>query len=281
VVAPAAGCGATVTFPCGLYAATNGTQLDSSTCAQVCSAIGTTNPCYLYQTVAVGGSAFITCGPCATGRRPASLAPARPTAASGHVGAWLAAAAHLEAASVPAFEQLADALAFHGAPRGLVGRARAAARDEVRHAKVMSDLAQRRGACAPAVELGRARRASLERLATENAIEGCVRETYGALLATWQAANATDPAIGSAMTRIARDETRHAALAWAIHEWASSELSPAQRRRVERARKAAARALVQELRDEPADVAKREAGLPDARVAIALARSLDRALAAA
>jgi hypothetical protein len=56
---------------------------------------------------------------------------------------------------------------------------------------------------------------SLEELAVENAVEGCVRETYGALTAIWQARTAKDPSVAAAVRRIARDETRHAALSWA------------------------------------------------------------------
>ena len=50
----------------------------------------------------------------------------------------------------------------------------------------------------------------LEAIAIENAVEGCVRESFGALLATWQAKTAGDARVRAAMKRIARDETRHA-----------------------------------------------------------------------
>ena len=50
-------------------------------------------------------------------------------------------------------------------------------------------------------------------IARENAEEGCVRETFGALLAAHQAAYACDPEVREVMTRIAGDELRHAALA--------------------------------------------------------------------
>ena len=47
-------------------------------------------------------------------------------------------------------------------------------------------------------------------VAIENAVEGCVRETFGALIASWQAEHARDPGIKRLMRSIARDETRHA-----------------------------------------------------------------------
>ncbi len=65
---------------------------------------------------------------------------------------------------------------------------------------------------------------SLEALAVENAVEGCVRETMGALFAMHQAASAADPHVRATMVSIAPDETRHAALGWAVAEWALDSL---------------------------------------------------------
>jgi len=65
----------------------------------------------------------------------------------------------------------------------------------------------------------------------EIAVEGCVRETFGALEATFQAKNANDPQIRRVMRRIAEDETRHAALAWRVAAWIEPRLSDRQRRR--------------------------------------------------
>ena len=163
----------------------------------------------------------------------------------------------------------------------LIARTRAAAKDEVRHARVTRVLARRRGAVTAKAVVGEAPRPSLARVALENAVEGCVRETYGALLATWQAAHAGDARIRKAMTRIAEDETRHAALSWDIHAWALGKLSLSARARVEGARREAARELLREIAAEPAPAVVREAGAPPAHVATALARSLERALLAA
>ena len=54
--------------------------------------------------------------------------------------------------------------------------------------------------------------------------------SYGALVVTWQASHASDRAIRDAMRRIARDETRHAALAWTIAAWAEPRLGEPARR---------------------------------------------------
>jgi hypothetical protein len=66
-------------------------------------------------------------------------------------------------------------------------------------------------------------------IALENAIEGCVRESYGALVAHHQAQTAFDPEIRAVMRAIAQDETRHAELSWRVAAWLEPGLSPAER----------------------------------------------------
>ena len=200
------------------------------------------------------------------GRRPAGLALPQGGAARTAAGAWLAEAAWLEAASIHAFLHLARELSAHGAPEWLVKCALGAARDEVRHTVMMTHLATRYGAVpAPAhVALPDAR--SLEALAIENAAEGCVRETWGAVLALWQSRTARDPQIRAAFALIARDEIRHAGLAWAVDAWARPQLDEAARARVDAARDAAAR----ELLDGHALEANLALGLPHGTEARAL-----------
>ncbi|HXU61511.1 MAG TPA: ferritin-like domain-containing protein, partial [Polyangia bacterium] len=123
----------------------------------------------------------------------------------------------------------------------------------------------------------------IESVARENAVEGCVRETHAALLACSQARAATDPAIRSAMTAIADDETRHAALAWAVDDWSQSLLASAARRRVREARHEAIDQLINAqlthvpLAGLPAD-ARALAGLPDQEAATRMAVELGAAL---
>ena len=200
--------------------------------------------------------------PCG-GRCPEGLAPPASTRVGDAFGAWLAANAHLEAASIDAFEILAAELRAHRAPLVLIQTARAAAVDERRHADAIGRLAVSRGAAPPAVHVKRGPIRDLEAVARENAVEGCVRETYAALLAYRQARAATDPAIRSAMAGIARDETRHAALAWAVDGWSQALLTPAARRRVHEARHDAIERLGEATLAglPPADRAR--AGLPD------------------
>ena len=170
------------------------------------------------------------------------------------LGCYFAEAAELEAASVPAFLRMADELTRHGAPVELVKRARAAARDEIRHAVTMKALARRFGAepSEPVVpEFGTR---GLFEIALENAVEGCVHETFAALQATFQARHAKDARIRKVMRRIAEDETRHGALAWSVAEWIEPMLSDAERDRVQNARISAAESMLASSAEPHADV---------------------------
>jgi rubrerythrin len=205
------------------------------------------------------------------GRRPPGLVAAREEG-SGAIARYLGHAAHLEAASVVAFERLAAELRAHRAPETLVRAARRSARDEVRHARVTGRFAEKAGVHpqSVAVEEAPALR-SLEALAVDNAVEGCVRETFGALVAMHQVARAADPDLQRAMETIARDETRHAELAWALARWLDEKLDVAARERVRRERDAAVEALLGELAAEPDPALVRELGMPtgaEARAAV-------------
>lgn len=181
---------------------------------------------------------------CAIGRRPPNLARARRRAGGASaLGRYFAGAARLEAASVDAFEQLLLELRQFGAPRALWNAAYTAAEDEVRHARATAALAERFGARPLAPVLRRRRLRDRAEVALDNALEGCVQESYGAYLATVQARVARDPEVTRALAGIARDETRHAALSWQLAGWLEPQLPVATRRRVDAARAAAIRAL--------------------------------------
>lgn len=230
--------------------------------------------------VAADGQAIeITCDKCgAVGRRPAGLARPRGGRARGALGDFFASAAHLEAASVHAFQRLAEELERHAVPMQLARAARRSARDEVRHARATSRLAKRFGGDPPAVRVAPQRRRPLAALALENAVEGCVRETFGALLASYQARCARDAEIRSVMTRIALDETRHAALAWAIAREIEPRLDDRTRRRIARARaRAVAKLRGDAAAPMPGDVAC-TAGLPGAQAAHRMIDQLSEAI---
>jgi hypothetical protein len=184
--------------------------------------------------------------------------------------------AHSEAASIVSFLRLARQLAQHGAPAELVARCRDAARDEARHARIMTRIARsHRVRVDRPVHAGESTR-SLVSLAEENAAEGCVRETWAALLALEQSRTARDRDVRSAMVTIAVDEARHAELSWELDAWFASRLDAAERRQVAAARARAAT----ELRDATidAEIGRRDLGLPSRDRARALRSALSAAL---
>jgi hypothetical protein len=213
-------------------------------------------------------------GNACVGRRPegwlGSQCGVGPSALAEH----FARMAELEAAAVIAFEVLADELAHHGAPSGLVEQAGAAARDEVRHAARTRELALRFGArVQPPVVRAQSRR-SLEAIALDNAVEGCVRETFGAAVGCFQARAARDPQIAQLMAELSHDELQHAALSLDIDAWLDSKLTPAQRSRIAEARASAIAQLARELTSEPDPVLRALAGLPNAASAARIHESL-------
>jgi hypothetical protein len=217
------------------------------------------------------------------GRRPgyfASLGFGVPRAGR-EVGTHFARVACMEAGSVEAFRWLRDELVAHGAPRRLVRAASRAIRDEMRHVRQTAALARRFGEepIAPLPVPGRAVR-PLAAMALENAVEGCVRETYSALECAWQAEVARDPVVRATMKRIARDEMRHLALAWSVHAWVLPRLSPSDRARVLAAQRDAASELRGELRADPNAALVAQAGLPQAAQSQALVAAIEAKLAA-
>jgi hypothetical protein len=138
-----------------------------------------------------------------------------------------------EAASVTAFVALALELEAVNAPVELVERAIAAAADEVRHAAMCATLAshylgKRVHPVVPKLQarppLSRSR--ALERLARESFVDGCVGEGAAAEMALHAARRATDPLAAGLQGVIARDERRHAELAWSVLEWVLAQRDP-------------------------------------------------------
>jgi hypothetical protein len=105
-------------------------------------------------------------------------------------------------------------------------------------------------------------------LAEENAAEGCVRETFGAAVAGWQARASADEGVRAAMRAIAADEERHAELAWEVDAWARRRLDQAAH--LTRVRQNAASILAAELAQAASPSLARVAGLPSPADAAAL-----------
>lgn len=214
---------------------------------------------------------------CAIGRRPEGLC-ADTGRADSELGAFLAAVAHLEAASVPAFLRLGRELEALGAPRTLQDAALRAAAEEVVHAGLMGSAAQRYGAQPTTPAVGPAPARDAFALALDNAVEGCVRETYGAAVARVQADAAADPELAAAFGRIAQDEAAHAAFSWELHEWLWPQLDATQQLEVRKALAVAVATLEREVAEEPRAQAHAVAGMPTAAHAQALVAALEAEL---
>jgi rubrerythrin len=211
------------------------------------------------------------------GRGHACVRP-RPATRIPTATAWLARAAHDEAASVHAFNCLSTELALHGAPESLLKRLRAAADDEVRHAARITRLAHEHHATVPTPELTDIPARDLLAIALENAIEGCVHETWAALSAAHQARRAATSHLRTLYSEIAADEARHAELAWALDTWLMDQLTPRERALVETARRTAIHDLRITLAAQPFSAELAALGLPDPTTAAHLAAELDASL---
>jgi hypothetical protein len=207
------------------------------------------------------------------GRRPSGLVE---VAWHGRqrVADHLARSAHMEAASVLAFEKLAEFLSAYGAPAQLVEDCREAARQEVRHAQVVSALSRARGAEPPAVELVLGGLPSRLELALENVVEGVVRECYAALEAIVISRTAAAADVRAAMASISADEASHAALSARIAAWLEPQLTHEERRAVAQAKRAAIVELRATLDAEPAPELREQLGIPSRTVALALLAEL-------
>ena len=213
------------------------------------------------------------------GRRPAGLSERRRVTCRSRIGDYLARSAELEAASVVAFQLLERELRAHGAPGELLERTREAARDEVTHARLVQRLATSFGGTMSPRSIRVSAVRDLEAIALENAVEGCVAETWGCLVGMHQARYATNLRLRHAYRRIAVDEARHAQLSWDIAEWAEQKLDTAALRRISSRRAQAVRELESAVsRETLSEPVRRVLGLPGAALSGQLFAHVDQAL---
>lgn len=239
-------CNETVTYPCGLPIIVGGSPTGEE-CAALCAPVAevTGRPsmswCYVYGDDA-GTARQVNCASCAVGRRPADLLDAPAGDVCDPIAAALADMARIEAASVHAFRRLEDTLAALDAPRELRARARAAARDEIRHARLVTKLARARGTSPARVTLDPdAAKPTAFDLALENAVEGCVHETLGVAYLAHQAQHAADAELRALAEALYEEELDHASLSWDLSSFFDARLDDDQRLRL---RAAQERALV-------------------------------------
>ena len=238
----------------------------------------TSSPGYRLSVTRAGETSSTQVGmakPC-MGRRPAGLFESSGSSAS-PLGDYYASVAHLEAAAVLAFDVIDRELSRFGAPHALQVRAQRAREDEVRHASRMSELALRWQAHVPCARAAPSSDRSLLAAAMENAVEGCVREAWGALSAHYQAATAREPEAQKLWREIAVDESEHAELSFDLHEWYMTQLENDERSLVEAALEQARLQLRVELAFAPVPHPSvlLGAGVPDPVCAAALFSQLE------
>lgn len=134
-------------------------------------------------------------------------------------------AASFEHASVASFNRFSLELLAVGAPADLVLRANRAALDEVQHASSCFELASAYAgkALGPgALDLAgfSLRGVELSTVARAAAEEGCVGETLAAIEATAAEQRATVAIVKAVLSKIAKEEAEHAALAYRFVRWA-------------------------------------------------------------
>lgn len=203
------------------------------------------------------------------GRRPEGLVVADALGAHAS-GAFFARMEQLERAAVVAFARTEAELRAFGAPPHLVRDVIRARREEERHVQLAARWRARLGGERAAIAVSPSGPRELEALARENAAEGCVHETWGAVLAAAHARGAAARAHGldgsrtrgargellalaRDLERIAADEASHAALSHRLDAWARRELTSDARVRLDRARMGAiedVRASVEDTWDE-------------------------------
>jgi hypothetical protein len=174
--------------------------------------------------VAHGAAAWSQTGAPAGNAASASVTPLPSGSVARQIAEEWLLDARLEHASVASFSAFALSLLAVGAPAELVADCHLAAVDEVEHARACFALASRYAGEAlgpgPLSLGGLELVADLEGLARRTWLDGCVEETIAALTAAAQLEVARDEAARVALTRIARDEARHAELAWKFTAWA-------------------------------------------------------------
>ena len=221
-------------------------ELTEESCSNLCATELDTYYDYLcacdYQGVDSDGMHPVTCEftQCAVeGRVHGGIQKLTQSTGCSGLGRYFARAYHAEASAVEAFLELRKELSFHNAPTELIDRCFLAAKEEIVHAQMMAKLAEIHQGELPELSFGTFEPRALLDLALDNAVEGCIFETFSALKMLQQAQRATDPVIAQTLKSIARDEVNHAELSWAIHRHLMTELSTEEQTLVQKAQKEA------------------------------------------
>ena len=178
------------------------------------------------------------------------------------LGQYLADMAAMETAAITAFEYLARELEAYDAPQALITRAREAVVEETRHAEMAGLLSASYDADMPEVRVDDFCLRSLYEIALENAVEGCVNETFAAACGLWQSESAELEVFRQVIGHITEEEMGHAELSWDIHQWVMPQLSELEQEQIRIAQVEAIESLVVDFRQESNPELQKAFGLP-------------------
>lgn len=142
-----------------------------------------------------------------------------------------------------------------GAPTHMIRQLQGVLANLVKHVDMFADLSRRYGVSPERGTQQSAVRMEPGELARDNFVRGCLSGAVQAVMAEYQASEASDDAVRCAVREIASDERRHNALAWQIESWLRSllsadaleQLGDAQRRAIAEARRQLQRPAAAEL----------------------------------
>src|SRR5690606_10472224 len=140
------------------------------------------------------------------------------------IGTHYQRAGQMEHASIAAFARFSLQLLLLGAPASLIEATTTAMADETRHARLCFGIASaylgRTVGPGPLSIEGALSDQSLENIVRTAIIEGCIGETLAALELAHAAGCAQEQNLAQMLADIARDEARHAELAFRFVAWA-------------------------------------------------------------
>lgn len=204
------------------------------------------------------------------GRMPAGAHIQAPDDTASVLGEYFSSMAAMETAAVTAFRYLTRELEAYQAPEALIAMACQAVQEEIEHAEMAGLLSQAYDAAVPTVEVDDFQLRSLFEVALENAVEGCVNETFAAACGIWQHQHAELDAFKAVMGRVAEEESGHAELSWGIHQWIMPQLTEAQQQHIRAAQAEAIESLHATFQVEENPQVRRAVGLPESADALRL-----------
>lgn len=167
-------------------------------------------------------------GSCAIPGRWTSIAGPKPLALAYSIQEEMKRRVKCEAVAVIAFERLAFELKAYQAPIELLAKIQVAIEDEKRHTSNFSSVCLAQNweieEDITHIQVSQYPVRSLLELAIENAIEGCVGESFAALENLYQSHFAKNQTIKALHQSIVFDEIAHAELSWQIHDWINQQL---------------------------------------------------------